>query len=153
MIALGVWALVVGGAVVVGRVTGQSIPTCLLRRVTGVPCATCGSTRGVLALLGGDVVQAFAFNPLVMTLITTAPFTILWWRRRVRRGERLSRRGRVIAGIVALVLVAGNWGYVLWHEAELKRRTVEPAAMNGASEESGSRGMMERAREAREPGR
>jgi hypothetical protein len=152
VVALGVWGLFVVGALIVGRMTGQSIPTCMLRRVTGIPCATCGSTRGVLALLGGDVVQAFAFNPLIMTLITTAPVTILWWRRRQRRGERLSSRGRVIAWIVAVLLVAGNWSYVLWHEAKLEREAAAREVERGAHD-AGARGMMERAREAREGGR
>lgn len=38
---------------------------CLFKAVTGVPCLTCGFTRGCLALAAGDVLAAARWNPLV----------------------------------------------------------------------------------------
>jgi hypothetical protein len=38
---------------------------CLLRSLTGIPCPTCGATRGALALLDGRLLEALALNPLV----------------------------------------------------------------------------------------
>jgi hypothetical protein len=38
---------------------------CIFRKLTGIPCPTCGATRGVLALMDGRVFDAFFLNPLV----------------------------------------------------------------------------------------
>ncbi len=41
------------------------LPPCFFRRLTGVPCPTCGGTRAALALAHGDLAGALAANPLV----------------------------------------------------------------------------------------
>lgn len=38
---------------------------CAFKAVTGVPCLTCGFTRGALALAAGEVLAAARWNPLV----------------------------------------------------------------------------------------
>jgi len=43
----------------------HALPPCALHQWLGVPCATCGSTRAMLALTHGDVLRALAWNPLV----------------------------------------------------------------------------------------
>ena len=48
-------------------------PLCLFRALTGFACPGCGSTRGMHALVHGDLVSAFKFNPL---LIIALPFLI-----------------------------------------------------------------------------
>ena len=40
------------------------LPACVFHAVTGLPCPGCGTTRAALALLGGDPLAAFGFNPL-----------------------------------------------------------------------------------------
>jgi hypothetical protein len=42
---------------------GHDTVTCPLRATTGVPCPLCGMTRGVGAVLRGDVMHAMALNP------------------------------------------------------------------------------------------
>ena len=42
-----------------------SLP-CPVRLLAGVPCPGCGMTRAFLALLGGDVAAAWAYNPFFM---------------------------------------------------------------------------------------
>jgi len=49
-------------------------PQCLFHDLTGLDCPGCGSLRSVQALLHGDVVSAFRFNPLLYVL---APALIL----------------------------------------------------------------------------
>jgi len=46
-------------------------PVCPFRTLTGYACPGCGSTRGLHALVHGDIVTAFKFNPL---LILSLPF-------------------------------------------------------------------------------
>ncbi len=41
------------------------LPPCFFRRLTGVPCPTCGGTRAAIALAHGDLAGALAVNPLV----------------------------------------------------------------------------------------
>lgn len=48
-------------------------PVCPFRALTGFACPGCGSTRGMHALVHGDVVSAFKFNPL---LILSLPFLL-----------------------------------------------------------------------------
>ena len=42
-----------------------SLPECFFRRITGIPCLTCGGTRALLALLAGNLPAALQANPLV----------------------------------------------------------------------------------------
>lgn len=42
------------------------LPSCPLRAATGLPCPACGSGRAILALAGGDLIAAFALQPLLV---------------------------------------------------------------------------------------
>ncbi|GAB3756991.1 hypothetical protein GCM10028864_40390 [Microlunatus parietis] len=58
--------------------TGQGIP-CPLRMLTGWECPLCGGTRLGSALLHGDLVAAFAYNPLIfLGLIGLTVVGVLW---------------------------------------------------------------------------
>lgn len=48
-------------------------PVCPFRALTGFTCPGCGSTRGMHALVHGDVVAAFKFNPL---FVLSLPFLV-----------------------------------------------------------------------------
>ena len=43
------------------------VTLCPMKRLLGVPCPTCGTTRAFAALFRGDVSGAFAQQPLVMS--------------------------------------------------------------------------------------
>ncbi len=89
---------------------------CLFRNVTGIPCPSCGATRGVLALLDGHPVDALGFNPLMVTIVIAfgiggllAPI----WARTVGAlpafSHPLPRWTRF--GVVAVILA--NWIWVI----------------------------------------
>lgn len=90
---------------------GLPLPGCAFREWTGLPCATCGSTRMVGALLAGDVIGAMRWNPLVFTLLAG----IVGWsalsaarlRLVVESGERR------ILGALAVVAVVAGWAFVI----------------------------------------
>jgi hypothetical protein len=51
-------------------------PPCIFFSLTGLHCAGCGATRCVGALLHGDIVQAFAYNPLFVILLPYLIFSV-----------------------------------------------------------------------------
>ena len=89
---------------------------CLFRSVTGIPCPSCGATRGVLALLDGRPMDALSFNPLVVLLVIAfgiggllAP---IWARAAGVLPEFSHPLPRwVRLGIVAVIIV--NWVWVI----------------------------------------
>jgi hypothetical protein len=44
---------------------GLPWPGCWFRRLTGLPCPTCGATRSAFSLAHGDLTAAFRDNPLI----------------------------------------------------------------------------------------
>lgn len=109
------WLVLVGSAIAVETRTGARIPLCHVRAATGLPCATCGSTRAVLALADGRIGSALAFNPLVTILVAGAPVLLI----AARPLSRAARTRPALAWCAAGLLFAANWGYVA--VAELRR--------------------------------
>lgn len=60
---------------------------CLVKRITSMPCPSCGTTRAVLAISKGDFTEAARINPfgfIVVLIMIVAPFWILWDQLRRR---------------------------------------------------------------------
>jgi hypothetical protein len=101
-----------GGAMAIGAVALPVLPDvgplCPLRRLTGVPCPFCGMTTGVLALSRGDVLAAFAANPVAPLLVAAVVLSFLpfvYRSRPFREGsERVRRVGRVGRAVPWLLL-------------------------------------------------
>jgi hypothetical protein len=118
------WLVMVIVTWFISQRTGTTIPTCLFRRFTGQPCATCGGTRAGMRLLHADVPGALAFNPLVTAVLLGLP---VWAVVRVWRGPRpaKSRRARTAWGAAWLIALGANWAYVLWHERTLQNHAAQ----------------------------
>lgn len=56
----------------------NSIVVCPVKRLTGFPCPSCGSTRSVVALINGNFKGAFFINPLGYLLAIIMLLTPLW---------------------------------------------------------------------------
>lgn len=106
---------------------------CLFRACFGVPCIGCGTTRGLKALMHGDVCGALAWNPNVglMALVALCVLACLSYDgltafsrrsakrymlprayRLICRPDRLGRRGRMIwiaALAVFVIAEASIW--------------------------------------------
>ncbi len=109
-----VWAALGAGAVSLAGHTGQKIELCAFKHLTGLPCPTCGSTRGLRCLIEGRVGQAWRKNPLVFTALGVAAAALLFRAvcgRRVRLC--LTRRQRKLAWAIAAAALLGNWAYVI----------------------------------------
>ena len=90
---------------------------CLFRAATGLPCLTCGATRALGELAGGNVPGAFAMNPLA----TLGAFALLPWGigdlALMTRGRALSVEvappaSRALRVLAALAIIA-NWAYLV----------------------------------------
>jgi hypothetical protein len=104
------WAAAVAAAWGVSAWTAQPVTTCLFKRVTGLPCPTCGSGRAALALLRGDVMGAWLYNPLTVTLgaaaaivLATGSVTRKW------PTFRLSKSQKRWLWVASALAVAANW--------------------------------------------
>lgn len=97
---------------------GRHAGLCLVRTVTGMPCPSCGSTRAVISLLHGNLVQSVYINPLgipVALIMTITPFWILFdilagkstLLKFYGRFEEILRKPGFAIPIVILVLI--NW--------------------------------------------
>ncbi|MBL4890143.1 MAG: DUF2752 domain-containing protein [Candidatus Lindowbacteria bacterium] len=85
--------------------------------MTSFPCATCGTSRMILALLEGRPIDAFMLNPLVflscLGLLTLGLYAAL---KMVRTGEsvKVILSGRSIWFYSALVMtIVLNWIYLI----------------------------------------
>ena len=112
-------ALLLGGAVSAAWFRlGLPAPACRFRQWTGLPCATCGTTRLVQALGSGDVVQALSLNPLVFCGLA---LTVAWGSLSAvrlasgspRRHLVLEPRDRARLLLVAAAAVIADWIYLL----------------------------------------
>ena len=90
-------------------------PACVFRAMTGVACPGCGSTRAILALGNGHVVEAVQLNPLFTAAVVG--FVVLgllapWWTLAAGRLPVVTRVG-VGPRLAAVAVVALNWGWII----------------------------------------
>lgn len=92
------------------------VTLCVFKLATGLPCPTCGLTRGTLCLLRGSPDQAWLYNPLIFSvsvlLVASVGLRILFGRS---IKIHLSRTERVIVWVIAGILFALNWAYVIFY--------------------------------------
>jgi hypothetical protein len=92
----------------------RPVQLCLIKRLTGFACPTCGFTRGALSLLHGRIIQAWLYNPLLYTFLSIF-FGVTAVRIIFARSFRINLTGneRLFAWLIAIVLFFTNWVYVL----------------------------------------
>jgi hypothetical protein len=115
VLAGSIWLALVVCAIAWNYFTRQNQSLCPLRRLTGVPCAACGSTRATLAMLHCNFVAAFAWNPMgaAVVALIALHFGLRVVAGRVVRVELSARQWR-IAFICGVVLLLVNWVYVFF---------------------------------------
>jgi len=94
--------------------TGNHASTCIFKRVTGYPCATCGATRGVVAFIDGDIIGGWLLNPLLFTILAIVVADLIL---RLATGKAirfvLSKREKRGAWIILAVVFVANWAYII----------------------------------------
>ncbi len=112
------WAALIVGVHLVNTLTERELIICTLRRVTGVPCPTCGSTRAVEAALRGDFLSALFYNPLVIGILVVGGVVVaLRFIAKRRFALVLSKRERLVAWALMLSVVGLNWWHVIAYHA------------------------------------
>ena len=93
----------------------RPVQLCLVKRLTGVACPTCGFTRGALSLLSGHPAQAWLYNPLLYSVLALffAATTVRIISAHSLRID-LTSTERSAAWILAGVLFFTNWIYVIF---------------------------------------
>lgn len=109
-----VWIMIVVGGMLLGVWQRHNVTLCPFKRVTGVSCPGCGSTRAAMSLLHGEAGKAFAWNPMataVLGVFAAAAVLRVAAARRVH--VELSPVQRKAVWVCAAGLFLANWIYVL----------------------------------------
>ncbi len=102
---------------------GGETSVCLFKRLTNIPCPSCGSTRAVLTFLKGNFSDVLRWNPfglILLLLLLITPFwifgDILWKKSTLfdfyTRSEQFLRKPG-IAGSAVLIVLA-NWIWTIY---------------------------------------
>lgn len=117
-LALALWVVVASAGVLLVAREGldpSRVPAlCLFKRVTEVPCATCGGTRMAAAALQGDLPGAIRFNPFLFVALV---WLTGWIALRLGFGRRVVVDAPVWARVGAWAFVVGafvgNWAMLI----------------------------------------
>lgn len=100
------------------KLTHDDVGVCLFKKVSSIPCPSCGSTRAVVALLHGQVKKSIFINPMgliIAFIMLLSPFWVVYdiilkkdtlFKCYVRI-EAFIRKPIVVMPLVVLVVV--NW--------------------------------------------
>jgi len=108
------WLGLVAASVALSQAKGFEISLCMFKKLTGLPCPTCGATRGCLSILHGHIIDGWLFNPMLFTIFGLWVASValrLGFGRAVK--FNLSRRQRIISWIAITVMVLVNWAYLI----------------------------------------
>lgn len=98
--------------------SGLDLTVCVFKRVTGLPCPSCGTTRAVSYLFNGEIVKSLFLNPfgiLVAVIMVVSPGWIIWDTIAKKQSfynfyiktEKLIRRKEIAIPLIVLVIL--NW--------------------------------------------
>lgn len=111
-----VWLNLGATAIFLSAYLNRPVQLCLIKRLTGYPCPTCGFTRGALSLLHGHIVQAWLYNPLlflVLGLFVAVTAIRVFFARGIK--VSLTKNERLFAWLLVILLFFANWAYVIFY--------------------------------------
>lgn len=109
------WGAVIVASRIVSHYTGAAPDLCLFHRFTGLSCPTCGTTRGLFAVLRGEWLTALRWNPLTMLagLIVGLGISARILTAKALVFEMTEREKRVL-GYLGLALLGINWAWLIY---------------------------------------
>lgn len=101
----------------------KNVGFCLIKKCTGVPCPSCGSTRAVLLLLKGHFIASLQMNPfgiLIAISMLLVPFWIVFdllskkesFFNFYTQAETLLKQRSIAIPLVVLVVL--NWIWTIY---------------------------------------
>ena len=112
-----VWFLIVVTGIVISHRFNLPLEFCMFRRLTGIPCPTCGSTTGGMLILQGHLLQGWLQNPFVYSALPLIGVHLLFQGITCySTGYRFTGRALPVpvAGLTILILL--NWAYLVLKE-------------------------------------
>jgi hypothetical protein len=98
---------------------GMPWPGCWVRRLTGLPCPTCGATRCAMSFAHGDLLGAWRHNPLIFIcyggtiLVNLYAGAVLLFRFPRLRLAHLPPEIKRVLGALFIIALTANWIYLL----------------------------------------
>ena len=94
------------------------VGACSIRETFDIPCLTCGGTRATVALVHGRMWEAFALQPMIISLYAViaawgSVSGVLWLRGRAI-DLRLSPRESLLFKVSLIGVPLLNWCYLFW---------------------------------------
>ena len=89
-----VLTVLLGAGAVLNPSRPLPIDLCLLKRMTGLPCPTCGLTRAVCSALQGDWAASLGFHPAGILVVVSVLGWVTWMSLEAWRGQMLWLSGR-----------------------------------------------------------
>lgn len=98
--------------------SGLDLTVCVFKRVTSLPCPSCGTTRAVSYLFNGEIVKSLFLNPfgiIVAGIMVVSPGWIIWDTIAKKQSfynfyiktEKLIRKKKIAIPLIVLVIL--NW--------------------------------------------
>lgn len=105
--------------------SGLDLTVCILKRVTGFPCPSCGTTRAVSYLFNGEIVKSLFKNPfgiIVAVIMIVSPGWIIWdivtkkqsFYNFYIKNEKLIRKKEIAIPLIVLVIL--NWVWNIYKD-------------------------------------
>lgn len=102
-----------------GTSTGISAQVCPINRLSGYPCPSCGTSRSIVALLNGDVINSLLINPLgVFTAILLLILPVWTFTDLIRKKTTLMLfyrhvetylENNIWLSSILIILILANW--------------------------------------------
>jgi hypothetical protein len=110
-----VWIFIIIFVVIAARFLPPS--SCTFHELTGLPCLSCGAIRALNSLLSGDIIGTLYANPLLVLfcggLFFFSLFKLVEYIFRFKLEVVASKRSSVIARVLAVILIAANWLFLI----------------------------------------
>ena len=98
--------------------SGLDLTVCVFKRVTSLPCPSCGTTRAVSYMFNGEIVKSLFLNPfgiIVAGIMVVSPGWIIWdiiakkqsFYNFYIKTEKLIRKKEIAIPLIVLVIL--NW--------------------------------------------
>lgn len=103
-----------------GIENNPQVSVCLIKKITNIPCPSCGSTRAIISLLKGDFYTSVYLNPfglIIALVMTTVPLWIIYdvvtsknsFLVFYRKIENLVRQKYMAIFLIVMVLLNWYW--------------------------------------------